>query len=706
MKPVIRILHLEDNVTDAEFVQSTLDADAVHCEVVRVESREAFAAALDEGGFDLIVSDFALPSYDGRSGLGLARCKCPDVPFVFFSGTIGEEAAIEALRGGATDYILKDRPARLAAALIRALREAHEKAQRKLMESALQSAQERFKGIYESSKDAIVYASLEGRHEDVNESMIKLTGYSRSELLQKSYRDLTPKEYRSDECEAVQSVISTGQPLEYEKELLCRDGSRVPVVLTAFVVKAGDGKPIGLAMILKDVTERKRAERAIIELAYHDALTGLPNRRLFYDRLNLALFPAARKRQALAVLALDLDGFKTVNDSLGHAKGDLMLQWVAERLKATLRLGDTVARSGGDEFIILLSDLSNSADAVKIAQKLLGAFQPAFVLDGQEFPVTASIGLSLYPEDGVDADALMRNADAAMYRAKKQGGNAYQLCTTVMKASVGERLNLERNLRQALERREFRLYYQPLIDLMTGQILGMEALLRWQHPTTRRLVCPGEFINVAEETGLIVPLSLWVLEMACSQTALWHQRGYSNLRVAINLSDRQVWRGEFVSQVEKVLTDTGMAPAMLEFEITERMALQNTDFTISVLGSLNSMGIDLSMDDFGTGHGSLSCLRQIPVKTLKIDQSFVRGIAKNIDDAAIVKTLITLGHSLRLKVIAEGVETLEQLEFLRAHKCDALQGYLFSPAVPAEAFERLLITNPWLVSSLVGGATL
>ncbi len=609
---------------------------------------------------------------------------------------MGEEVAIEALKGGATDYVLKDRPSRLVPVLIRALGEAEERRKRKRIELDLQSAQGRFKSIYESSKDAIVYVSLEGQQQDVNESMVKLTGYSKDELLTMAYQELTAQEYCRQEVEAIQAVLSAGQPVEYEKEIIRRDGSRVPIVLSAFVVKAGDDIPIGLGMILKDVTERKRAEREIIELAYHDALTGLPNRRLFYDRLKLALCPAARTRKPLAVLVLDLDGFKTVNDTLGHAKGDLVLQWVAERLKASIRSGDTVARSGGDEFIILLPELSEPGDAERIAQKLLGAFRPSFLLEGQEFPITASMGLSIYPRDGMDPDGLARNADAAMYRAKKQGGNTYELCNPAMNASVSDRLTLERNLRQALERHEFRLYYQPVIELSTGQITAMEALLRWQHPNAHRLLTPAEFIEVAEETGSIIPLSLWVLHTACTQAAAWHKRGYPYLRVAVNLSDRQIWRREFVTQVRSVLTETGMAPEMLEFEITERMALQNPDVTISVLASLSSMGIDLSMDDFGTGHGSLNCLRQIPLKTLKMDQSFVGGISNNTDDAAIVKTLISLGHNLRLKVIAEGVETPEQLAFLQAHQCDAVQGFLFSPAVSSENFERLLSTQPFL----------
>lgn len=696
MPALIRILHLEDDIKDTEYVASTLKAHKLTCDVVRVDDSHGFEAGLDQQGLNLIISDFSLPSYNGRSALAFARLKRPDVPFIFFSGTMGEEVAIEALKGGAIDYVLKDRPSRLATVVIRALHEAEDGRKRQKIQLDLQSAQGRFQSIYESSKDAIVYVSPDGHQQDVNEAMVTLTGYSKAQLLTMAYHDLTAQEYCDQEAEAIQQVISGGQPVEYEKEIIRRDGCRVPIVLSAFIVQAGGELPIGLAMILKDVTDRKRAERDIIELAYHDALTGLPNRRLFDDRLKLALCPAARTGKPLAVLALDLDGFKTVNDTLGHAKGDLVLQGVAERLRTSIRSGDTVARSGGDEFIILLPELSDLEGAERIAEKLLAAFAPCFILEGQEFAITASIGLSVYPKDGMDPDGLARSADAAMYRAKKRGGNTYELSHPPMKITVSDRLTLERNVRRALERREFRLYYQPVIELNMGRITGMEALLRWQHPTDQRLLVPAEFIEVAEETGAIVPLSLWVLQTACSQLAEWHKRGYSSLRVAVNLSNRQIWQKEFVTQVQTVLKETDMAPGMLEFEITERMALQNPDVTISVLTSLSRLGIDLSMDDFGTGHGSLSCLRQMPLKTLKMDQSFVGGITKNTDDAAIVKTLISLGHNLRLKVIAEGVETPEQLEFLQAHQCDAVQGFLFSRAVCSDDFEQLVATQPFI----------
>ncbi|MGH7229935.1 MAG: putative bifunctional diguanylate cyclase/phosphodiesterase, partial [Nitrospiraceae bacterium] len=521
MSGPLRILHLEDSVRDADLVQDLLADAGLAVELFRVETGGEFSSALHRGGFDLILSDLTLPTYDGRSALALAQNKSPEVPFLYFSGTLGEEAAVEALRAGATDYVLKERSSRLVPVIRRALNQAHEKAARKRTEEALEVAQERFRGIYRCSKDAITYATLDGRLEDVNQAMEALTGYSREELLTKTHQDLTPPKYHQMEALLIQKMIKTGDPVEYEKECIRRDRSEVPVAVSAFTVKDREGRPIALAAIFKDMTERKRAEQEILSLAFYDAVSGLPNRRLFFDHLNLALVQAVRKRQSLAVLMLDLDGFKAVNDTLGHAKGDLLLQRVAERLKAGVRSGDTVARLGGDEFSVLLPDLLHPDDGAYVADKILDAFRHPFIVDGEGYPITASLGMSVFPDDGPDGATLLKNADAAMYRAKQQGGNTYILCTSDMKDRVQARLSLELHLRLALEREEFRIYYQPVVDLKTGRLTGMEALLRWERPN-HGLISPTEFIDVAEKTGLIVPLGLWVLEAACSQTQVWH----------------------------------------------------------------------------------------------------------------------------------------------------------------------------------------
>jgi diguanylate cyclase (GGDEF)-like protein/PAS domain S-box-containing protein len=684
----LRILHLEDNPTDSALMEALLTEHGYSCHITRVESEEDFAHALDHLPFDLIVSDFTLPSYDGRSGLALSRAKAPDVPFIFLSGTLGEDAAVEALKSGATDYVVKNRIARFIPVMSRALRESAERLERQKAETAVKAAEERFQAIYESSKDAIIYAGLEGRLVDVNGATLKLLGYSRDELLTKMQHELSAPEYRGADEDATRQILKSDHATEYETQVIRKDGARVPVSLTRFVVRGGDGTPTGFATLFRDITEQKIREEMILELAYHDSLTSLPNRRLFADRLELSLSQVRRNRRPLAVMLIDLDGFKLVNDTLGHVKGDYLLKQVAVRLKTAVRAGDTVARLGGDEFGILLQDFSHKDDISTIASKILDGFVEPFVIDHQAFPITLSAGIGLFPHDGTDGDTLVKNADSAMYRAKEQGGNTYVLCTTDLKATAAQRLFLERSLRRGLERDEFQIYYQPVIDVPTKQIFGMEALVRWL-PPDQRLLMPDAFITTAEQSGLIIPLTMWIMRTACRQTKAWHDQGFGSLRLAVNLSDRSLWRPDFAQELSRVMHDTGLPPGALDLEITERMP--NPETFLSQLDALSAIGFHLSMDDFGTGYSCLASLRQLQIKTLKIDQSFVRGIGRNTDDGAIVTALIALAHSLRLKVIAEGVETTDQFEFLRDHGCDAVQGYLFSPAITAGAFTELLL---------------
>jgi diguanylate cyclase (GGDEF)-like protein len=435
--------------------------------------------------------------------------------------------------------------------------------------------------------------------------------------------------------------------------------------------------------------QRQRAEEIVQHQAHYDLLTDLPNRMMFHDRLTIALAHANRYRKMLAVLFVDLDRFKTIVDTLGHALGDAILRGVAERLNSCLEEGDTLARLGGDEFVILLPQIHRADKAVKLAQKVLEVLRPAFHFSGHELHITTSIGISLYPYDGEDADTLLKNADTALYRAKEQGRNNYQLYTPAMNARAFERLALENALRRALERKEFLLHYQPQVDLHSGAIVGVEALLRWQHPDLG-LVYPAEFIPIAEETGLIVPLGDWVLRTACHQAKIWQKAGLPTMSVAVNLSARQFQQQDLVDSVAKIIKESGLDPRWLELEITESIAMQNADYTIVVLRDLKEMGIQISMDDFGTGYSSLSYLKKFPIDTLKIDQSFIRDLSSDPNDAAIANAVIVLAHSLKLKVVAEGVETPEQEAFLKEHQCDRMQGYLFSTAVAPDILEALI----------------
>jgi len=438
-----------------------------------------------------------------------------------------------------------------------------------------------------------------------------------------------------------------------------------------------------------DLEERKRVELSIRHMAHHDALTGLPNRTLFRDRLTHAMAQADRYHQRLAVLFLDLDRFKAINDTLGHNVGDQLLKIAAERLRSCVRDCDTVARLGGDEFTVIVDDIMEVQDAAVVAQKILDILSQPFNLHGHEVFISVSIGITLYPTDDESADNLLRNADSAMYRAKEYGRNNYQFYVADMNVKARARLMLESSLRRALDRGEFALYYQPRVDLFSGRVIGAEALLRWRHPEIG-LVPPVEFIPILEETGMIIPVGDWVLRQASQQNRAWQEMGLPPIRMAVNLSVRQFIQKDLAESVLRVLEQVGLSPKYMELEITEDLLLEHNQTNIITLTKLRNQGIHISIDDFGTGYSSLSYLKRLPIDTLKIDQSFVRDIDTDPDNKAIASAIIAMASSLHLNVLAEGVETDEQLAFLRAQGCNEIQGFSFSHPLPAEEFERLL----------------
>lgn len=456
-----------------------------------------------------------------------------------------------------------------------------------------------------------------------------------------------------------------------------RDGKSKWIMTRGKAIWNDQGKPVRLAGSNTDITEQKLSEEKIHHMAYYDSLTGLPNRTLFMDRFLMAVANAQRKNRMVAIYFFDLDNFKTVNDTLGHSFGDELLSMVGGHLKLHMRKCDTIARLGGDEFIMMQSNIKDIGEVTHLAARILQMFQQPWLLDGHEFYVTASIGISVYPGDGSDLNTLMKNADAAMYRAKEMGKNNFQLFTSELNSRIIERLAVESSLRKAVEMNEMELVYQPQVDLATGKVTSVEALLRWNHPDLGAIM-PENFIPLAEESGLIIPIGEWVFRTACRQFVTWRENGAGDLRLSVNLSARQFQQRNLLAVLTEIMEETGMKPEWLGLEITESTAMKDIDYTISLLESFREMGIGVSLDDFGTGFSSLNHLKRLPITNLKIDKSFVHGLTPDSKEAMITEALISLAHSMKLIVTAEGVETEKQLEFLKEHKCDVVQGFLLS----------------------------
>ncbi len=523
-----------------------------------------------------------------------------------------------------------------------------------------------------------------------NPAFERITGYSQEEVLGRSCSFLQNEDHEQPGIDELHQAISEQREGRSVLRNYRKDGSMFWNELLVAPVRDEKGKVTNFICVQNDITERMRYESQLERQANYDTLTALPNRNLFHDRLDQALTYAHRHDSGLAVLLIDLDRFKNINDSLGHTAGDILLQDVATRIAGCVREGDTVARLGGDEFVAILSEIAAEEDTTAVTRKILEALAEPFTIEGRELHVTGSIGIALHPKDGDDAETLLKCADAALYRSKDLGRNMSQFFNVEMNAKAMERLMLEGGLRRALEQREFLLHYQPRVDLRTGEITGMEALVRWQHPEMG-LISPVRFIPVAEEAGLIVPLGEWVLRTACEQNKSWQRAGLKPVCVAVNLSARQFRHQDLVQVVAGILKETDLDPCYLELEMTESLIMQNVEETIATLTRLKAMGVKLSIDDFGTGYSSLSYLKRFPIDMLKIDQSFVCNITTDPDDAAIAKTIISMAHDMQLKVIAEGVETGEQKSFLRLRHCDEMQGYFFSRPVPAGEFEVLLL---------------
>lgn len=523
----------------------------------------------------------------------------------------------------------------------------------------------------------------------VNTAFCNTTGYEPSEVIGKNPRLLKSGQHKVSFYKKMWSAISKQGFWQGEISNRRKNGELYTEWLTISTIRDGRGEIINYLGVFTDITKRKRAQEEITHMAYYDALTNLPNRALFREQLNHALLQAARRQELLGVLFLDLDRVKVINDTLGHDMGDRLFIGVADRLRNCLRSSDIVARLGGDEFMLLITGVKHLDEITTLTEKILESIRPSFHFDEQELYTTGSIGISVYPYDGQDSSTLLKNADTAMYRAKRRGRNNYQVFDTSMKVEVFQQLTLDNGLRRALEKKEFVVHYQPQINIATGRITGMEALIRWQHPDLG-LIAPSVFMQWAEDSGLIIPIGEMVLRMACEQNKHWMDQGFPSLKVGVNVSARQMRQSNIIKTVERVLKETGLPPECLDLELTESVLMELNAQAMNIPHVLKSMGVGFSIDDFGTGYSSLNYLKRLPVSTLKMDQSFIRDLTVDAGDAAIATAVIALGHGLKMNVLAEGVETEGQLNFLRNLKCDEVQGFYFSEPLESYAFENLL----------------
>ncbi len=684
------VLLIEGNAEDARLVGEMIHHLGSRVfELAHVTSIGAAETYLTEHRVDVILLDLESGDARGQEALRRVRQAAPRVSIVLLFSPAGEPMAKQAIQDGAQDYLIKGEIQ--SRELLRALENAIE---RKAIEEALFEEKERAQVTLDSIGDAVISADAEGRITFLNLVAERLTGWPEPEAssrrMDEVFRivDATTRETIQNPMEDAVKLNRVGH-LPGNCILIRRDGHEIFIEDSAAPIHNRGGGITGSVIVFRDVSTARALAEETVHASQHDFLTGLPNRLLLSDRLSQAIALAKRRATDVAVLFMDLDGFKHINDSLGHLIGDMLLQSIAKRLTEQIRTPDTVSRQGGDEFVVLLQDIKTHEDVAIAAKRIIQAVSRVHSIGEHELYITASIGISLYPEDGLNAETLMKNADTALYQAKDLGRQRYKFFRPSMNIRAVERQTIEEDLRQALVKKEFALHYQPKIDVSTGAVVGAEALLRWTHPV-RGQIAPMNFIPVAEDSGLILPIGAWVLHEACEQAKAWLDQGLPTTPMSINVSGVQLQDATFLHQVLAVLGETGLAPELLEMELTESVLMHLPEHAQSALQHLRNLGVTVSIDDFGTGYSSLSYLKRLPIDALKIDQSFLHQMTGSADGTAIAVAIIRMGKSLSLRVVAEGVESAEQLAFLKEHDCDEAQGFYFSQPVPAEQFADLL----------------
>ena len=664
---------------------------------------------LDQNVYDLVLLDLHMPYVSGHDVMDYINSNKIDTSVIIVSGETSFEAAKDACTQGAYDFLRKPYATdELIITITNALKEKRLKKQNLFMQQQLSESERLHRYIVNTSPDIIYILDQDGHFTFINERIESLLGFSKEEIVGKHYSFLV----HHDDMEQAKYVfnerrIGTRAAKNIELRLKCKDDGKsrhfnnrtLPIELSAMGMYTGNSQSIssytGTYGVARDVTERKIAEETINFQAYHDLLTKLPNRALLRDRLSLAISQAKREDEKLAVMFLDLDRFKNINDSLGHMIGDELLQQVSMRLKECIRAADTLARFGGDEFTLMLPRLHNARDdASKLANKITNILKQPFIVEGHELYVSASIGIALYPQDGTSIDTLIKHADVAMYHVKGQGKNGYQFYSNEMNVPYLEKLSLDTGIHRALDNNEFSLVYQPQVNLRTGEIVGVEALLRWEHPE-HGAISPSEFIPFAEESGLIIDIGYWVVKTACAELSRWRTAGLPEIRMSINISACQLMEDNIVRNIINIMKDYDVPGSCIELEITENAIMDDMDSIIRKLQELSSHGITIAIDDFGTGYSSLSYLHKLPIHTLKIDRTFLKESRINKGDNTIINTIVAMAKGLSLNVIAEGVESQAQLEYLREIDCSEAQGFLFGKPLASDVISQLLIQEPY-----------
>ena len=693
INPDKTVLLIENDPEQTRIIRAMFDGHGSHpYKLTRIKCLADAEMYLKEHRVDIVLLDLSLFDPEGLEAIGRVRTAAPHVSIVLLSSVDDEPKAMQAIREGAQDYLIKGQiePNILMQALGNAVARTTNK-------EILTDEKDRAQATLNCIADAVICTDMSGNITFFNPVAGSMMGWSMKDAVGRRLTeilrivDATTRKVILDPMAKAASENLTGT-LPSNSVLIRRDGREVFIEDSVAPIHDREGAVTGAVIVFRDVSAARAQSEQMAHLAEHDSLTGLPNRLLFCDRVGQALSLARRHGGQAAVLFLDLDGFKQINDSLGHAAGDKLLQSVAKRLLACVRDPDTVSRYGGDEFAVLLQDVHRHQDAAATARRVLRALGDVYSVDGQQVHVTASIGMSIYPHDGFDAEMLIKNADTAMYRAKKNGCQSCEFYSSELNVCTFERQFTKEDLERALERNELTLHYQPKVNLKTGAITGSEALSRWNHPT-HGTVLPGQFIPIAEETGLILAIGAWVFDEACSQARSWADAGVPAKTMAVNVSGVQFQSESFLDVLFAAINKTGLDPSILELDVNESVLMRDPERSAFVLKALRDKGVHVSVDQFGTGNSSLSSMQKLPVNALKIDRSFLRQITTIPGGTAAVEAFIDMARGLHLRVIAQGVETVEDLEFLWAHDCDEAQGNFFGPPVPPGQLAKLFRSN-------------